>query len=237
MAALKWDETGKHLYETGISKGVLWVMDDDGNYGDGVAWNGLTSVSDTPSGAEESAFYADDIKYLSLYSLEEYGGTINAYTYPDEFAQCDGSGELTPGVTIRQQKRRRFAFCYQTRIGNDIVGSDYSYKIHLVYGAMASPSDREYTTINDSPEPIEMSWEFTTLPIEVGDGFKPTSHIEVDASAFTDKGLASTNKDNLAAFEKYIYGGGDENSGKSKCPLPEQVKLLLTTGKSISEAV
>lgn len=230
MAALKWDETGKHLYETGVSKGVLWVMKDDGTYGEGVAWNGLTSVSDTPSGAEESAFYADDIKYLSLYSLEEYGGTINAYTYPDEFAECDGSGELTKGVTIRQQKRRRFAFSYQTRIGNDIVGSDYSYKIHLVYGAMASPSDREYTTINGSPEPTEMSWEFTTLPVEVGvNGLKPTSHVEIDASAFTDKGLASTNKENLAAFEKYIYGDAET---ASKCPLPSIVKKLLEEGSA-----
>ncbi len=232
MAALKWDETGKHLYETGVSKGVLWVMNDKGEYGNGVAWNGLTSVSDTPSGAEESAFYADDIKYLSLYSLEEYGGTINAYTYPDEFAQCDGSGTLTEGVTIRQQKRRRFAFCYQTRIGNDIVGSDYSYKIHIVYGAMASPSDREYTTINDSPEPIEMSWEFTTLPIEVGVGdFKPTSHLEIDASAFTGDSLPDK-KSYLEALEKYIYG---DTSTESKCPLPAVVHSFLTTGSAPEE--
>lgn len=227
--ALVWDETGKHLYETGVSKGVLWIMGDDGKYSKGVAWSGLTSVSDTPSGAEESAFYADDIKYLSLYSLEEYGGTINAYTYPDEFAQCDGSGTLTPGVTIRQQKRRRFGFSYQTRVGNDIVGSDYSYKIHIVYGAMASPSEREYATINDSPEPIEMSWEFTTIPTNVT-GMKPTSHLEIDVAAYLaaktegDAPDAEQRKKNLEELEKKLYG---DTNKESELPLPDEIKTIL----------
>lgn len=186
MAKLTWDTTGNRLYETGVKNGVLYVWGKDettgeAGYGKGVAWNGLTAVTESPSGAEATALYANDSKYLELMSNEEFGGTIEAYTYPDEFAACDGSASLCNGVTIGQQKRSMFAFSYITTVGNDSEGNDYGYKVHIVYGAKASPSEKAYATINDSPEAITFSWEFTTTPVEVA-GFKPTSHIEIDST-------------------------------------------------------
>ena len=167
MTALVWDQTGDRLYETGTKKGVLYPKDTVGAYQKGVAWNGLTAVTESPSGAEESPLYADDIKYLSLYSAEEFGGTIEAYTYPEEFAVCDGSASLADGVYIGQQPRRGFGFAYTTVLGNDSQGENYGHKLHIVYNAMASPSEKSYATVNDSPEAVTFSWEFTTTPINV----------------------------------------------------------------------
>lgn len=207
MAKLTWDQTGERLYETGVKKGVLWVMDTSGGksgaakYGVGIAWNGLTAVTESPSGAEETALYADDIKYLSLRSAEEFGCTIEAYTYPDEFMQCDGSAEPVDGVVIGQQKRATFAFSYVTTVGNDTEGNDHGYKIHIVYGCTASPSERAYATINDSPEAITFSWEVTTIPVEV-DGFKPTALITIDTTKLDEEG-----RKGLAVLEAVLYGG------------------------------
>ena len=172
MAKLTWDDTGKRLYETGVKQGVLYLLDEDGTYKNAVAWNGLTAVTESPSGAEATALYADDIKYLSLMSAEEFGATIEAYTYPEEFAQCDGSASLATGVYIGQQARKTFGMCYKTTLGNDVEGNDYGYKLHIIYGAKASPSEKAYATINDSPEAITFSWEITTTPVNVA-GFKP----------------------------------------------------------------
>lgn len=183
---LSWDQTGKRLYETGVKNGVLYVYNATNKaYGEGVAWNGLTAVTESPSGAEPTALYADDIKYLELMSAEEFGGTIEAYTYPDEFAACNGEAQLVAGVKMSQQSRAMFAFSYVTTVGNDTMGNDYGAKLHIVYGAKASPSEKAYATINDSPEAITFSWEFTTTPVEV-DGFKPTAHIEIDKKALPD---------------------------------------------------
>ncbi len=200
---LTWDQTGDRLYETGTKKGVLYPWSNTiNNYGNGVAWNGLTAVTESPSGAEETALWADDIKYLSLRSAEEFGGTIEAYTYPDEWGQCDGSASIATGVVIGQQARSRFGLSYVTTLGNDTEGNDHGYKIHLVYGATASPSERGYATINDSPEAITFSWEFTTIPVEVP-GFKPTAILTVDSTK-----IESTK---LANLENALYGvaGGD----------------------------
>jgi len=183
MPKIKWDETGKHFYETGISKGVLYTLDPVNNiYNKGVAWNGLTSVSESPEGADVSAIYADNIKYLNLISAEDYKGTIEAYTYPDEFAECDGSASLAniEGIMIGQQTRKKFGFCYTTKIGNDI-NDDLGYKIHIVYNCLASPSERSYETINDSPEAITFSWEFSTTPVNV-EGHKPTAIVTIDST-------------------------------------------------------
>lgn len=195
---LKWDQTGERLYETGTKKGVLYPWSNTKNaYGDGVAWNGLTAVTESPSGAEETALWADDIKYLSLRSAEEFGGTIEAYMYPEEFEQCDGSATIATGVSIGQQARSMFGLSYVTTVGNDTEGNDHGYKIHLVYGATASPSERGYATINDSPEAITFSWEFTTIPVEVP-GFKPTAILTVDSTK------ADATK--LANLENALYG-------------------------------
>lgn len=208
MPKLEWDNTGERYYETGTKKGVLWVMhstDEAGaktaKYGTGVAWNGLTAVTESPSGAEETALYADDIKYLSLRSAEEFGCTIEAYTYPDEFMQCDGSEMPVDGVVLGQQKRATFAFSYVTTVGNDTEGNDFGYKIHIVYGCTASPSERAYATINDSPEAITFSWEVSTIPVNVA-GFKPTSLITIDTSKLDTDG-----KKGLAVLEALLYGG------------------------------
>ncbi len=201
MAALTWNGTGEHLYETGIRKGVLYVQNNDGTYGTGVAWNGLTGVTESPSGAEATAIYADDIKYLNLYSVEEFGATIEAYTYPESFAQCDGSASPVAGMTIGQQARKSFGFCYRTAVGNDVSGEDHGYKIHILYGCKASPSEKAYQTINDSPEAITFSWEITTTPVDVS-GYKPTSVVIIDSTKFTTTAAQAK----LTALENKLYG-------------------------------
>lgn len=215
MAKLTWDQTGERYYETGVKKGVLYPQSTEGTYPKGVAWNGLTAVTESPSGAEATALYADDMKYLNLYSAEEFGATIEAYTYPDEFAACDGSAELTPGVSIGQQKRSAFGFSYTTAIGNDVDGSDHGYKLHLIYGCKAAPSERAYATINDSPEAITFSWEVTSTPVNVT-GFKPTSCITIDST--------KANAEKLAALEKILYGDAEV---EARLPLPDEVATLM----------
>lgn len=194
---LVWDQVGERLYETGTKKGVLFVQNNDGSYAKGVAWNGLTAVTESPSGAEATDLYADDMKYLSLRSAEEFGGTIEAYTYPDEWGQCDGTGTPVTGIHLGQQARKSFGMCYRTAIGNDTSGSDFGYKLHLVYGATASVSERAYATINDSPEAITFSWEFTTVPVEV-EGWKPTALLTVDST--------KVDATKLAQLEAMLYG-------------------------------
>ena len=205
MAKLVWDQAGERKYETGVDRGVLFVQNVNGTYGNGVAWNGLTGVTETPSGAEETKLYADNMKYLSLRSAEEFGGTIEAYTYPDEWQMCDGSANLATGVHVGQQARRAFGMSYRTVVGNDTALTDFGYKLHLVYGATVSPSERAYATINDSPEAITFSWEFTTTPIEipaeVGD-FKPTAILTVDTTELED----GKNNEALQSLEKMLYG-------------------------------
>lgn len=222
MAKLTWDDTGKRLYETGVKQGVLFPMGANGSYGTGVAWNGLTAVTESPSGAEPTALYADDIKYLELMSNEEFGATIEAYTYPDEFAECDGSVEITDGLKIGQQPRKTFGLCYRTTLGNDVKGNDYGYKLHLVYGCKAAPSEKAYATINDSPEAITFSWEVTTTPVSVT-GHKPTAHIEIDST--------KVDAAKLAALEAIIYGsdaaGGSGSGVDPKLPLPDEVIAAL----------
>lgn len=212
-APLTWDQTGERFYETGVDHGVLFVYDaTTKQYGEGIAWNGLTNVSEKPSGAEATPLYADNIKYLNLISNEEFGATIEAYTYPDEFAECDGSASLADGVLIGQQKRKTFAFSYQTKIGNDVDGSDKGYKIHIVYGCLAAPTEKGYATINDSPEAITFSWEITTTPVEV-EGFKPTACVTIDSTK------ADATK--LETLKAWLYGSTQNNS-----TLPTIEKLL-----------
>lgn len=215
MSKLIWDQVGERFYETGVKNGVLYVQGENGTYPKGVAWNGLTAVSESPSGAEASPLYADDIKYVELMSNEEFGGSIEAYTYPDEFAVCDGSAELVAGVKIGQQPRKAFGFSYRTVLGNDVLGNDYGYKLHLVYGAKAAPSEKAYATINDSPEAITLSWEFTTTPVAV-EGFKPTAHIEIDST--------KVDAEKLAALEAILYGSESE---EARLPLPSEVAELM----------
>lgn len=215
-APLVWDKTGERYYETGVKQGVLYIPT-EGVYSKGVAWNGLINVTESPSGAEPEPLYADDIKYLNLMSAEEFGATIEAYTYPDEFAECDGSAELAPGVTIGQQARQIFGLSYKTTLGNDVKGSEYGYKIHLIYGCMAAPSEKEYGTINDSPEAITFSWELTTTPVNVI-GMKPTASIVIDST--------KVDPTKLKAFEKILYGSVE---AAARLPLPDEVKTLLTT--------
>lgn len=225
MAVLQWDQPTERLYETGVQKMVLFVKDATGAYGNGVAWNGITAVTESPSGAEATPLYADDFKYLNLMSNEEFGATIEAYTYPDEFAVCDGSVELVPGFKIGQQVRREFGFCYRTTLGNDAAGNEYGYKLHIVYGALAAPSEKAYATINDSPEAITFSWEVTTTPVEVkladGTTYKPTSIITIDSTKFTsDEGKAA-----LKALEDKLYGTESEEAA---LPMPAEVYTLLS---------
>lgn len=218
MAKLIWDKTGERYYETGVKNGVLYIPT-EGVYSKGVAWNGLTAVTESPSGAEATALYADDMKYLSLYSAEEFGATIEAYTYPDEFAQCDGSAELTKGVSIGQQARKTFGLCYRTTVGNDTDGNDHGYKLHMIYGCMASPSEKAYATINDSPEAITFSWEVTTTPVSVA-GFKPTASITIDST--------KADPTKLAALEDILYGKDGEPGANARLPLPDEIKTLMT---------
>lgn len=220
MAKLVWDKAGEHFYETGVSHGVLYPMSDTpGTYDKGVAWNGLSTVTESPSGAEVSAIYADNIKYLNLMSAEEFEGSIEAYTYPDEFMKCDGSASLTDGLTVGQQNRKTFAFCYQTKVGNDL-DPEAGYKIHIIYGALASPSERSYETVNDSPDAITFSWDITTTPVEVT-GLKPTAHLEIDSTKVKDK-------TKLAKVEDTLYGSA---SDEPKLLLPDEILNILKDGE------
>ena len=221
---LVWDKTGEHYYETGVKNGVLYPMSASGTYPKGVAWNGLTAITESPSGAEATALYADDIKYLNLMSNEEFGATVEAYTYPDEFAECDGSASLTEGVYIGQQARKTFGLCYRTTLGNDSKGNDYGYKLHIIYGAMASPSEKAYSTINDSPDAITFSWELSTTPVAVAN-FKPTASLTIDST--------KVNAEKLAALEEILYGKdgtGEDNSVGAvdpRLPLPDEIATLM----------
>jgi|SRR5690606_4771743 len=215
MVALKWDQVGERYYETGVDHGVLYLRDSDGTYSTGVAWNGLTAVTESPSGAESNPQYADNIKYLNLISAEEFGGTIEAFTYPDEFAQCDGTATPVAGVAVGQQPRKTFGLSYRTRIGNDVDGTDHGYKLHLIYGALAAPSEKAYATINDSPEAITFSWEITTTPVEVP-GLKPTATITIDST--------KVDPDGLSALEAVLYGTEED---EARLPLPEEVLDLV----------
>ena len=225
MSKITWDATGERYYETGVKYGVLYPIQAGGLYNKGVAWNGLTAVTESPSGAEATALYADDIKYLNLLSNEEFGATIEAYTYPDEFAECDGSAALAAGVMIGQQKRKTFGLCYRTSVGNDVDGSDHGYKLHLVYGCLAAPSEKAYSTINDSPEAITFSWEISTTPVNV-DGFKPTSQITIDST--------KVDSSKLTSLEEILYGkdgDGDSDTGADpRLPLPDEIAELFSQG-------
>ena len=214
MSKLVWDKSGERFYETGVKMGVLYVQE-AGAYPKGVAWNGLTAVTESPSGAEATALYADDIKYLNLVSAEEFGATIEAYTYPDEFAACDGSANLVEGVVLGQQKRATFGLCYRTTVGND-QDSELGYKLHLIYGCLAAPSEKAYATINDSPEAITFSWEITTTPVEV-EGFKPTACITIDST--------KVGAEKMAILEAKLYGSESE---EPTLPLPAEIKTLLS---------
>ena len=218
MSKIVWDQTGERLYETGVKRGVLYVQDTGGTYPKGVAWNGLTAVTESPSGAEATPLYADDIKYLNLISTEELGGTIEAYTYPDEFAECDGSASIATGVYIGQQSRKTFGMCYTTTVGNDVDSNAHGYKLHLIYGALASPSEKAYSTINDSPEAITFSWEFSTTPVNVT-GFKPTANIVIDSTKATPE--------KMAALEKILYG---DTEVEPRLPLPNEVAQVMSAG-------
>ena len=218
MAKLVWDKSGERLYETGVKQGVLYVQDTAGTYPKGVAWNGLTAVTESPSGAEATALYADDIKYVNLVSAEELGGTIEAYMYPDEFAECDGSVALTPGMYIGQQDRKTFGLCYRTTLGNDTDSNNHGYKLHIIYGALAAPSEKAYATINDSPEAITFSWEFKTTPVNVT-GHKPAASIVIDST--------KVDAEKLAALEKILYG--DDTGDGPRLPLPDEVLSTLKT--------
>lgn len=217
MSKIVWDKTGERFYETGVKNGVLYIPT-GGVYSKGVAWNGLTAVTESPSGAEATPLYADDIKYLNLMSNEEFGATIEAYTYPDEFAECDGSASIATGVMIGQQNRKTFGLSYRTALGNDTVGNDYGYKLHLIYGALAAPSEKGYATINDSPEAITFSWEVTTTPVSVT-GFKPTASITIDST--------KADPAKLAALEKILYGSDDAPATEPRLPLPDEIATLM----------
>lgn len=219
MPKLVWDQISEKLYETGTDRGVLYLLDSNNAYSKGVAWNGLTGVDENPSGAEPSNIYADNTKYIALYSAEEFGCTIRAYTYPEEFEECDGSAEVAPGIYAGQQNRKGFGFAYRTLVGNDTEGNDYGYKIHLVYGCKASPSAKTYNTINDSPDAIEFSWEVNTSPVPVPD-LKPTSVFVIDTTKLSEKG-----KTKLTDLENILYGS-DETV--ARLPLPEEIIDMFT---------
>lgn len=218
MAKLVWDKTGERTYETGVSQGVLYPLSESGEYKPGVAWNGLSSITESPSGAEANPIYADNIKYLNLFSAEEFSATIEAYTYPPEWSQCDGGAELVKGVTIGQQARKTFGLCYKTILGNDTRGEAYGYKLHMIYGAMASPSEKQYQTVSDSPDATAMSWEISTTPVVVT-GFKPTSYLCIDST--------KADPTKLAELEKILYGDAVGSDGP-RLPLPDEIKTLLT---------
>lgn len=215
MSKLVWDATGERKYETGVRNGVLYVMAEGGTYPKGVAWNGLTAVTESPSGAEATALYADDTKYLNLISAEEFGATIEAYTYPDEFAECDGSATLAAGVTIGQQPRKTFGMSYRTVYGNDVNNENYGYKLHLIYGAVAAPSEKAYATINDSPEAITFSWEVKTTPVNVT-GHKPTASLTIDST--------KVDQAKLKKIEDILYGAAE---GEARLPLPDEIIQII----------
>lgn len=214
MSKLVWDANGERYYETGVKMGVLYVQN-AGAYPKGVVWNGLTAVTESPSGAEATPLYADDTKYLNLMSNEDFGATIEAYTYPDEFAECDGSASLVTGVYIGQQSRKPFGMCYRTTLGNDSEMNDYGYKLHLIYGALAAPSEKAYSTINDSPEAITFSWEVSTTPVVVT-GHKPTSCVTIDST--------KVDAEKLAALEAVLYGSDEE---EARLPLPDEIAQIM----------
>lgn len=214
MAKLEWDKTGERFYETGVDHGVLYLLGEGGAYTKGVAWNGLTAVTESPSGAEATPLYADNIKYLNLMSAEEFGATIEAFTYPEEFAECDGSASIADGVSIGQQTRKTFGLSYRTVIGND-VDNNLGYKLHLIYGALAAPSEKAYATVNDNPEAITFSWEVTTTPVSV-EGFKPTATVTIDST--------KCDKTKLAALEAILYGSESE---EARLPLPGEIATLM----------
>lgn len=217
MSKLVWDQTGEREYETGVKNGVLYVQGEGGTYPKGVAWNGLISVTESPSGAEATALYADDIKYLNLMSNEEFGATIEAYMSPEEFDQCDGTASIATGVSIGQQKRKTFGMAYKTTIGNDVDGNDYGYKIHLIYGALAAPSEKAYSTINDSPEAMTLSWELSTTPVNVK-GFKPTASVVIDST--------KADPTKLKKLEEILFGG---ESAEARLPLPDEIVSIVGT--------
>ena len=222
---IAWDQTGERLYETGVDRGVLYHLDESNKYTKGYAWNGMTGVTESPAGAEATDLYADNIKYLSMRSAETFGATIEAYTYPDEFAECDGSAEIATGVKIGQQTRKTFGLCYRTVIGNDTNGNDHGYLLHLIYGCTASPSEKAYATINDSPEAITFSWEVTTTPVNV-EGFKPTASLTIDST--------KANATDLATLEGILYGTAAGAEGtpaavEPRLPLPDEVAEIMST--------
>lgn len=226
MSKLVWDADSKRLYETGVSHGVFYPKGADGTYKGGVAWNGLTAVTESPSGAESTPLYADNIKYLNLRSAEDFSATIEAYYYPPEFALCDGTAEIAKGVTIGQQPRKPFGFCYRTLIGNDVKGSDYGYKLHIVYNAEAAPSDKAYQTVNDSPDAITFSWECSTTPVNIP-GFKPSAQITIDSTG--------VDAEKLAALEEILYGKDPTSAEASdgvepRMPLPDEIATLFAEG-------
>ena len=212
---LVWDNVGERFYETGVKNCALYLQHTDGSYPKGVAWNGISAINESPSAAESSPIYADDTKYLNLISNEELSASIEAYTYPDEFAECDGSAEIATGITIGQQPRKAFGLAYKTTLGNDIVGNEYGYKLHLLYGCKAAPSEKAYSTINDSPEAITFSWEISTTPVNVK-GFKPTSNLTIDSSKVAPE--------KLAALETILFGS---ESTESRLPLPDEIITLV----------
>lgn len=230
MTTLTWDETGERTYETGVDRGVLFQIDEAGEYVDGVAWNGLTTVTESPSGAEYSPQYADNILYLNLISVERFGCTIEAFTYPPEFEQNDGSASPTSGVTIGQQNRKPFGFCYRTLKGNDTEGNEHGYKLHLVYGATASPSEKAYATVNDSPEAITFSWEVTTIPVNVGtvggNDYKPTASIVIDST--------KVDATKLNTLLGQLYG---TSSTDPSMPLPADVITMMTTALTLATPI
>lgn len=217
MSKIVWDAIGEHTFETGVRNGVLYLKDAEGAYNTGVAWNGLTSVSESPEGAEATDLYADDIKYLTLMSAENFKATIEAYTYPVEFEECDGSATIANGVVIGQQSRKPFGLCYRTAIGNDTDGNEHGYKLHIVYGCQASPSEKQYSTINDSPEAITFSWEVNTTPVNVT-GKKPTATLIIDST--------KADKAKLTALEAILYGS---ETAEPRLPLPDEIATLMTT--------
>lgn len=215
MAKLIFNNVGERLFETGVKNGVLYVMGDDGTYENGVVWNGLTAVTESPSGAETTPLYADDVKYVVIYAAEEFGATVEAYTYPEEFEECDGSASIFEGITIGQQSRKSFGMCYKTSVGNDVQGQDFGYKIHIIYGAKAAPSEKSYSTINDSPEAVTFSWELSTVPVPV-EGFNPTATMVIDSTRVP--------AEKMTLIEDKLYG---TESTEATLPLPGELLALL----------
>ena len=215
MAKLIFNNVGERLFETGVKNGVLYVMGDDGAYENGVVWNGLTAVTESPSGAETTPLYADDVKYVVIYAAEEFGATVEAYTYPEEFEQCDGSAAISEGITIGQQTRKSFGMCYKTSVGNDVQGQDYGYKIHIIYGAKAAPSEKSYSTINDSPEAVTFSWELSTVPVPV-EGYSPTATVVIDSTRVP--------AEKMELIEAKLYGSEE---AEATLPLPNEILELI----------